>query len=222
MRAGRPSGDAVPGKSISKILFALSVLRGVPRLRVTLDPSAPRIRSLVGARTSDLVVAAIGLFFFLPALLLIALLIRVAAGPGPILYRSWRVGPKGETLMLFAFRTNFARPVGDRRAPTRFAAGLSSLLRASGVYVLPRMLNVLRGDLSLVGPPPAFPSAPYIELIEHAKAGMVSWSVLIADEEEARRRDLAYHVSWSPAKFFEAMWRTMLETFRGQPGSGGR
>jgi lipopolysaccharide/colanic/teichoic acid biosynthesis glycosyltransferase len=214
--------DAVPGKSISKVLFALSVLRGVPRLRMTLDPSAPRIRSLVGARSCDVAFAATALLLLLPIFLAVAVVIRVSIGQGPIFFRSLRVGPDGETFVLFKFRTNAVRRSSTQVVDPDRPLLTFAFLRRTGLDELPRLINVLRGEMSIVGPPPAFPWDSESDLVEHSKAGVVSWSVVIADPEEARRRDLAYQVSWSPAKFFEAMRMAILETLRGSSLSGRR
>jgi lipopolysaccharide/colanic/teichoic acid biosynthesis glycosyltransferase len=108
-------------------------------------------------RTFDLVGASLGLAVGSPVLALIALLVR-ASSPGPVLFRQVRVGLHGLDFRLFKFRTMTVRTgaeagsfdAGDASRVTRVGA----LLRATKLDELPQLWNVVRGDMSLVGPRP--------------------------------------------------------------------
>lgn len=129
-------------------------------------------------RIIDVVVSAAAVFLLAPVLALIALLVRYDS-PGPVFYRAQRIGRKGRTFTCFKFRT-MVEDADKRRADlahmneresvlfkitndprvTRFGA----FLRKYSLDELPQFFNVLRGDMSLVGPRP--PIASEVEQYE--------------------------------------------------------
>jgi lipopolysaccharide/colanic/teichoic acid biosynthesis glycosyltransferase len=110
---------------------------------------------LAAKRGLDVAVAGAAIVALAPLLAWTALAVRVAMGP-PILFRQERPGRRGRMFTILKFRT--MRPVGpgeawfgrDADRVTRFG----SLLRATSIDELPELWNVLRGDMSLVGPRP--------------------------------------------------------------------
>ena len=106
-------------------------------------------------RTIDFAVALAGLVMLAPLLALLALAIRVVMG-APVLFRQRRPGLEGTPFTLVKFRTMRAavgpdgRPLPDSERLTR----LGRFLRASSLDELPQLWNVLKGELSLVGPRP--------------------------------------------------------------------
>ncbi|MFB7357722.1 sugar transferase [Streptomyces gardneri] len=118
-------------------------------------------RGLTAKRALDIALAAPALALALPVLLLCALAVRLSDGPG-VLFRQERVGQHGRHFTLLKFRT--LRPTDDTESATRWnvagdrrmsAAG--SFLRKSSLDELPQLWNILRGDMSLVGPRPERP-----------------------------------------------------------------
>lgn len=111
-------------------------------------------------RTFDLLASALGLIILSPIFALIALLIRLTS-PGPVFYRARRVGQGGREFTLYKFRSMVAD--ADRRGPGITAAGdprvtsIGRVLRRTKLDELPQLWNVLRGDMSLVGPRPEDP-----------------------------------------------------------------
>jgi len=126
-------------------------------------------------RTMDVSGAALLLLALAPSLLLIATLIKMSS-PGPALLRQRRIGRKGKSFTMFKFRT--MRPNADdgvhrehltniiamdvpmtkldvAQDPRVFAAG--KIIRRCYLDELPQLINVLRGDMSLVGPRPCLP-----------------------------------------------------------------
>lgn len=120
-----------------------------------------------GKRILDIVVAGISLVVLLPLFLVLAVMVRVNLGPGGVIYRQKRVGRTGRPFDIFKFRSMLPdrrqqpQPfVGrDRRVNhksdsdprhTRFGR----FIRAHSLDELPQLLNVMRGDMSLVGPRP--------------------------------------------------------------------
>nr|WP_223182852.1 MULTISPECIES: sugar transferase [unclassified Streptomyces] len=118
-------------------------------------------RGLAAKRALDLALVVPALAFALPVLLLCALSVRLSDGPG-VLFRQERVGQYGRHFTLLKFRT--LRPSDETESATRWnvaddrrmsAAG--RLLRKTSLDELPQLWNVLRGDMSLVGPRPERP-----------------------------------------------------------------
>ncbi|HEV7459551.1 MAG TPA: sugar transferase [Solirubrobacteraceae bacterium] len=120
-------------------------------------PQRHRVQRAV-KRAIDVVVAAAALLVLSPVMALIAMGILLTMGP-PVLFRHRRLGLGGREFTLLKFRTMRGRPPGpgapldDERRITR----LGRLLRALTLDELPELVNVLRGDLSLVGPRPLLP-----------------------------------------------------------------
>jgi lipopolysaccharide/colanic/teichoic acid biosynthesis glycosyltransferase len=119
----------------------------------------------VGKRLFDLVVSAVGLVLLSPLLVLLAIWIKLDS-PGPVLYRGLRVGKDGRLFHMLKFRGMVANAhqagpgitaKGDPRV-----TGAGRMLRASKLDELPQLINVLRGEMSMVGPRPEDPR--YVEL----------------------------------------------------------
>jgi len=106
-------------------------------------------------RTFDLVVALAALTLFSPVLIAVALLVAVKLGR-PVLFKQVRPGLNGHPFTMLKFRTMLdaqddqGRPLPDHLRLTRFG----KLLRSTSLDELPGLLNVVRGDMSLVGPRP--------------------------------------------------------------------
>ncbi len=126
-------------------------------------------------RVIDLVCCALALPFFAIATFMVAIVMSISS-PGPIFFRQERVGFQGRRFKLYKFRTmhvgaatsvhqaHFAQLIQsnapmlkmDAKRDTRLIA-TGWLLRASGLDELPQILNVLRGEMSIVGPRPCIP-----------------------------------------------------------------
>jgi exopolysaccharide biosynthesis polyprenyl glycosylphosphotransferase len=140
---------------------------GIPMIYLR-DPAIQAVEE-AGKRSIDVSLSALLLAVCAPLMALIALGVRLDS-PGPILYRAARVGKGGRIFTMYKFRTmhdgattpatsetdQFGQPVykvpSDPRV-TRFG----KLLRRTSMDELPQLLNVLRGDMSLVGPRPEQP-----------------------------------------------------------------
>jgi lipopolysaccharide/colanic/teichoic acid biosynthesis glycosyltransferase len=106
-------------------------------------------------RAVDVVAAAVGLVVLAPVLAGVAVSIRLRLGPG-VLYRQRRLGRGGRPFLLLKFRT-MAHPKPGREGPEFDAERLTRLgrlLRATSLDELPSLVNLLRGEIALVGPRP--------------------------------------------------------------------
>ena len=108
-------------------------------------------------RSIDIVIALVALTFLLPLFAIVAVLIA-ATSPGPIIFRQHRTGLGGRPFELLKFRTMYVVENGDTiRHATRGdsrVTPIGAILRATSIDELPQLINVLRGDMSLVGPRP--------------------------------------------------------------------
>jgi lipopolysaccharide/colanic/teichoic acid biosynthesis glycosyltransferase len=106
-------------------------------------------------RLFDLTVGAAALVFMSPLILLIGLLVAVFLG-GPVIFRQQRPGVNGKLFTLFKFRT-MMEPVGLSEGSLRDSTRITSfgrLLRSTSLDELPELINVIRGEMSIVGPRP--------------------------------------------------------------------
>jgi len=106
-------------------------------------------------RLFDLIIATLALIILSPLLLLIAILIRIFLG-SPILFRQQRPGYQGRPFYLYKFRTmtNRLAPDGRLLPDSERLTPLGRILRSLSLDELPELYNVLRGEMSLVGPRP--------------------------------------------------------------------
>ena len=138
-------------------------------------------------RTIDLVVAVVALLFFVPIMTFSAIAIKLD-GKGPIIFRQNRKGFNGHEFVMFKFRTMSVLENGEvvtqatREDPR--VTGIGRLLRASSIDELPQLWNVVRGEMSVVGPRPhALAHDHYFEKVlqdyafrHHVKPGMTGWA----------------------------------------------
>lgn len=114
----------------------------------------------VGKRTTDIVMSAVLIAVLAPLLIVIAMLIRLDS-PGPALFVQKRVGLNGNPFRIFKFRTMYASSPRYERSPLSSAdrriTQFGRVLRRTGLDELPQLINVLCGDMSLVGPRPEMP-----------------------------------------------------------------
>lgn len=148
----------------------------------------PRTFFLMAKRFSDVVVSLIGLVFLAPFLPFIALAIKLES-PGPVFYRPERLGLGGRPFRLWKLRT--MRADADKVGDPTFTAKSDSritrvgkLLRASHVDELPQFLNILFGEMSLVGPrperyvPELEAQIPFYRMRLAVKPGTAGWALV--------------------------------------------
>jgi exopolysaccharide biosynthesis polyprenyl glycosylphosphotransferase len=199
-----------------------------------IGPAANRARSAAFKRIIDLMLAGPALFFMLPFLLLIALAIKLDSR-GPVLFWQTRRGLNGKPFKIIKFRTMTVledgsvieqATRGDRRV-TR----LGRMLRRLSIDELPQLLNVLKGEMSLVGPRPhALAHDEYYgRYIEHyplrhnVKPGITGWAQINGSRgetprvEDMRRRielDIWYVRYWSVGLDIKIIFTTALQIIR--------
>ena len=182
-------------------------------------------------RAMDVVVSATVLVLFAPLMLLIALVVKLTS-PGPVFFAQERVGQDGRAFQLLKFRSmpvdaeKESGPVWavrDDPRPTRFGR----VLRRYSLDELPQFINVLLGEMSVVGPRPERPyfveqfsqMIPAYMARHHEKSGVTGWAQvngLRGDTsiEERTRYDLYYVENWSILFDLKIMVKTIFHIFR--------
>jgi exopolysaccharide biosynthesis polyprenyl glycosylphosphotransferase len=201
---------------------------GIPLTRLT--SAGPRVLERRLKRGLDVLVATVGLLAASPVLALAAIAVR-ASSPGPILFRQTRVGRGGRVFALLKFRsmrmnedsdTAWSVAHDDRVTP------VGRFLRRTSLDELPQLLNILNGDMSLVGPRPERPH--FVEVFSETVAGyrdrvrvpvgLTGWAQVhglrgdtsIADRV---RFDNAYIENWSMWLDMVILARTIREALMG-------
>lgn len=204
-------------------------IEGLPLLHVE-EPTLSGVAWL-GKNILDRVAAALGLLVLSPLLAAVAVAIKIT-DPGPVFFRQARVGREGRLFRVWKFRTMYT-DAEERRAalldqnesdgqlfkirqdPRIFPLG--RFLRNSSIDELPQLINVLRGEMSLVGPRPLpADDGDYLGDVRRrllVRPGITGlWQISGRSDlswDEAVRLDLYYVDNWSLAYDLHILWRTV-------------
>lgn len=175
-------------------------------------------------RGFDIFGAAVGLLLLSPILATIAVLIKLDS-PGTFLFCQQRPGLRGEPFIIFKFRTmcdardQHGRLLPDKQRLTK----LGRFLRSTSIDELPELYNVLKGDMSLVGPRPLLMEyldryTPEQARRHEAKPGITGWAQVNGRNtiswEEKFKLDVWYVDNWSLWLDFKILWLTLVKVLR--------
>ena len=196
--------------------------------RAALSPTEQAVK-----RGIDIILSLVGLICLAPILLAVAIAVRLDS-PGPVLFRQTRHGFNGRPFAIYKFRTMRVMENGDvvRQAQKRDerVTRVGRWLRRLSIDELPQLVNVLMGDMSLVGPRPHATAHErhFTSAIEryafrhHVKSGITGWAQVCGARgetdtlEKMRRRvelDLWYINNWSIWLDFSILIRTVFAVF---------
>jgi O-antigen biosynthesis protein WbqP len=178
--------------------------------------------------TLDFVFTLAALLVFWPLLLLLALAIRLDS-PGPVLFRQRRAGRAGTSFDILKFRT--MRTDTPRDMPTHLLADagrhitrVGGFLRKSSLDELPQLVNILRGQMSFIGPRPALWNQDDLISLRAAngadrlRPGLTGWAQVNGRDELpiGRKAELDgyYAEHLSPGLDLLILWKTVLQVFR--------
>jgi lipopolysaccharide/colanic/teichoic acid biosynthesis glycosyltransferase len=158
----------------------------VDSIKFKRDRTAARLLGRADKRSFDIIVATIGLILLSPILLLSSLAIKLDTR-GPIFCRQLRHGYGKQTFHIFAFRSTTTQNIDGAVCPERMGASVTSIgliLRSCGIDGLPQLINVLRGEMSIVGPNPyeRLPGVIFNEQLSRfsqrcdVKPGLTGWA----------------------------------------------
>ena len=206
---------------------------GMPLVR--LRRAARRSRGWQVKRAFDVLVSTVALVVLSPILLLAAIAVRLEGGPG-IIFRQERVGVDGRRFQVMKFRS--LRPVDETESQTNWNIAhdgrlgpVGRFLRKSSIDELPQLINILKGEMSMVGPRPERPhfvdqfceAYPRYVARHRVPSGLTGWAQInglrgdtsIADRA---RFDNYYIENWSLWLDVKIMLRTVGSVFRGAGG----
>ncbi len=179
-------------------------------------------------RTMDLVLSILGLIVLTPLFITIAALIKISS-KGPIFYKQQRVGRDGKLFNIYKFRSmikNAEKSTGAIWSPKNDLriTPIGKFLRKYSLDELPQLINVIKGDMSLVGPRPERPELvtkfmediPSYMLRHKVKSGMTGWAQVHGFRgntplEKRIDLDIIYIQNWSLKLDLEILWRTILK-----------
>jgi sugar transferase EpsL len=175
-------------------------------------------------RLLDVVSAFVGLVLIAPLLVGVGLAIWLTLGR-PVLFRQPRPGRYGKLFTLYKFRTmrNDTAPAGEPLPDTQRLTALGTFLRRTSLDELPQLWNVLRGDLSLVGPRPLLPQ--YLNRYTEVQArrhevrpGITGWAQVNGRNalswEDKFALDVWYVDHWNLLLDLKILWMTFIKVLK--------
>ena len=205
----------IPGKPYMEDLM------GLPVINIRYVPLTNTM-SAIAKRCVDLVGSAVGLVLISPLLLVVAILVKTTS-PGPVIFRQERVGLHNKPFMMYKFRTMRQQQPGEGDPRV---TKVGAFLRRTSIDELPQLFNVLKGDMSLVGPRPERPQ--FVEkfreeipryMIKHqVRPGMTGWAQIngYRGDTSIRKRieyDIYYIENWSMSFDIKILFLTFFKGF---------
>ncbi len=197
---------------------------------ISIDEPPMRGIGLFVKRVMDRVASTLLLLVLSPILLIVALMIKLSS-KGPVLYHQERVGLDGRKFTIHKFRTMIAEaekgtgPVMCKPDDERIT-GVGKFLRKYSIDELPQLINVLKGEMSLVGPRPERPAfvndfkekIPKYMLRHKVKSGITGWAQVhgLRQDTPIDKRldyDFYYIQNWSLTLDLKILWRTLAKGF---------
>lgn len=175
-------------------------------------------------RCIDVAVSLVGLVLLSPLLFVVAVLVRMTMGR-PVLFRQVRPGLRGKPFTMYKFRTMLdtrgpdGAPLPDEQRLTRFGR----FLRSTSLDELPELVNVLKGEMSLVGPRPLLMEyldryTPEQARRHEVKPGITGWAQVMGRNalswEEKFKLDVWYVDHWTLWLDLKIMVMTLVKVFK--------
>ncbi|HJA93999.1 MAG TPA: undecaprenyl-phosphate glucose phosphotransferase [Candidatus Eisenbergiella merdipullorum] len=213
----------IPGRPYMEDLMGLPVIniRYVP-LTNTMNAIAKRLVDIAGS--------FFGLILISPLLLVVAILVKTTS-PGPVIFKQERVGLHNKPFLMYKFRTMHEQKPDEEKEGWTVKGDpritkVGAFLRRTSIDELPQLFNVLKGDMSLVGPRPERPQ--FVEkfreeipryMIKHqVRPGMTGWAQIngYRGDTSIRKRieyDIYYIENWSMAFDIKILFLTFFKGF---------
>ena len=201
-------------------------------------PHSSRNLDSAQRRAFDLVVSALSLAVLAPVLAVIALLIKIES-PGPVFFKQKRVGKDDSLFEMYKFRSMTVAEAGEERVETAIEdinsfvfrpsgriTGIGRVLRATSLDEVPNLLNVLRGEMHIVGPRPDEPEivAQYRPEWRHRHAvrpGITGLAQVSGRADLTYSETMAYDLEYVDTRTFAGDIRIVLKTLAAVAGRKG-
>lgn len=202
---------------------------GLPVVNIRYVPLNNTFNALV-KRSMDLVGSICCIILFSPIMLLMCILIKLTS-PGPLIYRQERVGLHNKTFMMYKFRSMEVQPAEKEKMSwtvrnDKRVTPLGRFMRKTSIDELPQLFNVLKGDMSLIGPRPERPffvekfreEIPRYMVKHQVRPGMTGWAQVngYRGDTSIRKRidcDLYYIENWSVGLDVKILFWTVFKGF---------
>jgi Undecaprenyl-phosphate glucose phosphotransferase len=204
-------------------------LQGLPVVNIRRVPLTDPVNAML-KRAVDIFGAAFALLVFSPIMLLTAILIKLTA-PGPLIYKQERVGLHNRSFHMYKFRSMVVQAPSEEKMKwtTKHDSRVTPVgrfIRKTSIDEMPQFLNVLRGDMSLVGPRPERPlfvekfkeEIPRYMIKHQVRPGITGWAQvngLRGDTSITKRieHDLYYIENWTLGFDIKILFLTMFKGF---------
>ena len=202
---------------------------GLPVINIRYVPLTNTL-NMISKRAVDIVGSFLGLIIISPLLLVVSIIIKITS-KGPVIFKQERVGLHNKTFKMYKFRTMYVQaPDEEEKAWTvkgdARVTKVGRFLRKTSIDELPQLFNILKGNMSIVGPRPERPQ--FVEkfkeeipryMIKHqVRPGLTGWAQVngYRGDTSIRKRidyDLYYIENWSMALDIKIMFLTIFKGF---------
>ena len=204
-------------------------LMGLPVINIRYVPLSNTLNS-VAKRLVDIVGSLAGIVITSPIMLIAAIAVKISS-PGPVIFKQERVGLHSKSFYMYKFRSmEQQKPSEEQKACTvkndPRVTGIGRILRKTSLDELPQLFNILRGDMSLVGPRPERPhfvekfkeEIPRYMVKHQVRPGLTGWAQVngYRGDTSIRKRieyDLYYIENWSMLLDIKIIFRTFFTGF---------
>lgn len=202
---------------------------GLPVINIRYVPLSNPFNAAL-KRCFDIVGSLVCIVLFSPVMAVFAVLVELSS-PGPLIFRQERVGLRNRPFMMYKFRSMVVQDTGSekKRWTTRDDPRVTSVgrvMRKSSIDELPQLFNVLKGDMSLVGPRPERPffvekfqeEIPRYMVKHQVRPGMTGWAQIhgLRGDTSIRKRidyDLYYIENWTVGLDLKILFLTAFKGF---------
>lgn len=204
-------------------------INGLPIINIRYVPLDNLVNRSI-KRLFDILSSLFGIIIISPIIIITAIIIKLTSS-GPVLFKQERVGLNNKTFMMYKFRSMKAQNPDEEKDkwttkddPRKTKFG--SFIRKTSIDELPQLFNVLKGDMSLIGPRPERPyfveqfkeKIPKYMIKHQVRPGITGWAQVNGwrgdtSIEKRIECDIYYIENWSIAFDIKIMWRTIFKGF---------
>jgi len=202
---------------------------GLPVINIRYVPLSNTFNALV-KRVMDIVGSIVGIIVTSPVMLVMCILIKLTS-PGPLIYKQERVGLHNKTFWMYKFRSMEIQPEAEEKKAWTVkndprVTGIGKFMRRTSIDELPQLFNILKGNMSLVGPRPERPffvekfreEIPRYMVKHQVRPGLTGWAQVngFRGDTSIRKRiecDLYYIENWSVGFDIKIMFLTIFKGF---------